>query len=351
MKRKFATLDGNGQIHVEEGDVPELKRGQILVEVEASLVSPGTELSGAKKNREKKDKTPNAKGHPFGYQNAGIVIRKAEGCDEYKIGQRVACMGGGYALHTTHAVVPINLSTPLPDNVSFEEGAFNHLGATALWAVRRAEPEFGQNVAVVGLGIVGQCSAQLARWSGCHVIGLDRLPLRLDIAQKNGCDLVINTAEKDPIPIVKEFTRGYGLDAAIICFGGDATQALDQLYKMMKTAPDTHAFGNIVIVGGASITRTFAAGLGNVDVRSSARPGPGYHDDAWEHGANYPPVFVEWTTRRNIEETVRAIAEKKLDVKSQITHRLPLDQAPHGCDELIEHPERAMGVIFEPKKR
>jgi len=349
MKRKYAALDSNGQVHVEEGDVPELEAGSVLVEVEASLVSPGTELGGARKNRQKEKKDPDPKTRPFGYQNAGVVIETGEGCDEYKVGQRIACMGGGYALHTSHSVVPINLTTPLPDNVSCAEGAFNHLGATALWAVRRATPEFGQNVAVVGLGIVGQCASQLLRLCGCHVIGLDRLPLRLDLAKQNGCDLVVNTGETDPIPLVQEFTRGYGLDAAIICFGGEATEVVDQLYQMMKLAPDGHRYGNITIVGGASITKTFASGLGNVDMRSSARTGPGYHDEPWESGANYPHVFVKWNTRRNIEEIVRAISEGKLNVESLITHRLPLAEAPHGCDELIEHPERALGVIFEPE--
>ena len=72
-------------------------------------------------------------------------------------------------------------------------------------------------------------------------------------------------------------------------FGGDATSAFhyQQIRAMLKTAPDTHKMGRIVIVGGASITHGFAAGLGNVDVISAARTGPGYHDEDYEHGADY----------------------------------------------------------------
>ena len=350
MKRKCVALDSNGYAHVEEGDVPELQPGQVLVEVHASLVSPGTELGSARRKREEGKKDPNPSKRPFGYQNAGVVIEKTDGCDEYEIGQRVACMGGGYAMHTDKATVPINLTTPLPENVSFDEGAFNHLAATALWAVRRSQPEFGQNVAVVGLGIVGQCASQFLRCCGCHVIGLDRLPMRIDVARKNGIDIAINTANDDPIPIVKDFTRGYGIDAAIICFGGEATGVLDQLYQMFKTTLDGHKYGNVTIVGGASISKTFASGLGNLDIRSSARTGPGYHDEAWEHGAAYPPVVVGWNTRRNIEECVRAMSEKKVNVESLITHRLPIDDAPKGCDDLIENPNSALGVVILPQE-
>ena len=178
-------------------------------------------------------------------------------------------------------------------------------------------------------------------------MAMDLYPLRLDIARRCGADLAANPEETDPVAASREFSRGYGMDCGIIAFGGDATGAFSQIAKSLKQAPDTHKMGRIVIVGGARIAHGFAAGLGNVDVRSSARPGPGYHDEAWEHGRNYPPVFVEWTTKRNIEECLRLIQEGRLDVKSIITHRYPIDEAPEACEQLIEHPDEALGVILD----
>ena len=348
MNRKYLAIDGRGVISVQEGPIPPHKDGELLVEVNASLVSPGTELGGVKGRREK----PNPKASPsmFGYQNAGVVIAKGNGCDRFKIGERVACLGGGFAPHATHGVCPVNLTFAVPDNLSDEEAAYNHLAATALHAIRRAQLQIGQTLVVVGSGIIGQISLQLGRLSGCRVVGLDRLPMRLELAKRLGAHLVVNTAEKDPVPIVKEFTEGYGVDAAIMAFGGDGTDAFLQLAKIMKTAPDTHQMGCIVIVGGCTVTARYAAAIGNVDVRSSSRPGPGYHDDAWEHGRDYPPVFVEWTTRRNVELCLRLISEGQLDVKSLTTHRTPLSKAPEACEDLIQHPDRALGVVILPKK-
>ncbi len=344
QKRKYVAIDEKGVISVEEGSIPEPGYGEVLVKVHASLISPGTELGGvinARKNPRKK-KTKRA----FGYSNAGEVISTGNGCGHIKKGMKVACMGGE-APHASHACVPRNLCVPIPDGVSYQEATFACLGATALQAIRRAELQLGENVAVLGLGIVGQLCSQLAKIAGCHVISWDSLPLRLKKAEKI-VDQIVNIKKNDPISLTNEFTRGYGLDAGFICFGGEATEAFKQLVACMKTAPDTHKMGRIVIVGGASITHTFAAGLGNLDVLSSARTGPGYHDENWEHGHSYPPVFVKWTTQRNLEEILRWIKEKQIDVKVLITDEVPLIKAPEVCEKLIQHPDQALGVILLP---
>ncbi|MHC4916713.1 MAG: zinc-dependent alcohol dehydrogenase, partial [Planctomycetota bacterium] len=181
-KRRAVAMDGAGRISVIDDAMPQLRPGTVLVEVRSSLVSPGTELGGVPERRKKPDagRPP----RPFGYGNAGTVLAVGEGCSGVEVGDRLACMGAGYAQHATHAVVPVNLTVPLPEGLSFEEAAFAHLAATSLWSVRRAAVEFGQNVAVFGLGLVGQMAAQMARASGAHVMVVDRLRSRLEIAEK-----------------------------------------------------------------------------------------------------------------------------------------------------------------------
>jgi threonine dehydrogenase-like Zn-dependent dehydrogenase len=257
-------------------------------------------------------------------------------------------MGGGFAQHASHAVVPRNMAIPMPDEVSFDHASSIHLAGTGLNAVRRADMVLGQHVAVVGLGPVGQFACQFARLSGCHTMAVDRLPMRLDRATQAGVHRAVNGTEEDPVKVAEAFTRGYGMDAAIMAFGGDGNEAFKMVVGMMKEAPDTHKMGNIVIVGGAKIDHTFAAALGNLDVRSAARTGPGYHDDAWEHGADYPPVFVEWSTKRNLEECLVFMASGDVQVEPLITHRVPLAQAPEACEDLIQRPGEALGVVLIP---
>ena len=342
--RKVVMKNEAGQIWTEEQETPSLKPGQLLIEVHASMVSPGTELGSIKRRRENPGDATHK--HPFGYTNAGVVIEKEGDCGTFEIGDRVAGMGGGYALHASYACVPHNLCAKIPNNVKYEAAASIHLTATALHAIQRGRIRIGENVVIAGLGILGQFASQIAKTAGAYVIGLDRLPLRLKIAENAKIDIAINVSETDPIPIVKEFTCGHGMDCGIIAFGGDATSAFQQIRAMLKLAPDTHRYGRIVIVGGASITHGFAAGLGNVDVISAARTGPGYHDEDYEHGADYPPVFVQFPTQRNLELSLRMMSEEKINVQAVITDIVPIDQAADACEKLIQTPNEALGVIF-----
>ncbi|MBN1673313.1 MAG: zinc-binding alcohol dehydrogenase [Kiritimatiellae bacterium] len=347
MKRKVAAIDGRGVISVEEEDVPAHGPDELLVEVRASLVSPGTELGGVKGRRANPD--PSKGPRAFGYQNAGVILEKGAACERFRVGQKVACMGGGYAQHATHAVVPKNLAVPIPDGLSFEEAAFNHLAATALQAVRRADVRIGEWLAVVGLGIVGQCAAQLGRIAGCYVAAIDMIGMRLERAGKLGAHATVNPGAGDAVDAVRKWSDGYGLDAAIMAFGGEGTDAFKMLLNMMKRAPDGHQMGRISIVGGCKINTGYAASAGNVDVRSSARTGPGYHDEAWERGRDYPPVFVRWDTQQNLRLCLKLMAEKRLQVDPLVTHRVPLDEAPAACEDLIQTPQKALGVILLPQ--
>ena len=342
--RKVVVMDSNGKIWTEEQSIPELKSGQLLVEVGTSMVSPGSGLGGVKDRRA--NPTPNPTARSFGYSNAGVVVGKRGNCGDFSIGDRVSGMGGGYALHATHACIPHNLCAKIPENVSDAEAASNHLAATALHAVQRGRIAIGENVVVAGLGLVGQLSCQIAQIAGAYVMGLDRFPRRVQIAQEAGVDLPIQLTDNDPVPIAEEFTNGYGMDCGIIAFGGDGTEAFRQIRSMLKTAPDTHKMGRIVIVGGANITHRFAAGVGNVDVISAARTGPGYHDEAYEHGANYPPVFVHWPTQRNLELVLQFMSEGKLKVNPLITDIVSIDHAADACEKLIQTPNEALGVVF-----
>lgn len=341
--RRAARISSHGNIDIAEVPLERPQTGELLVQTVCSLISPGTELS-VLRNRPEGGYSGEEAWRVFGYQSAGIVV-DANGCDGFSEGDRVACLGGGYASHSEWGVAPQNLTWKLPDSVSFEEGAFTNLLGTALWAVRRSQIQFGSHVAVVGLGIVGQLISQIATLSGAHVIGVDRVPMRQEKALELGAEFV---AQFDPENIEewkRKYTHSYGLDAGYIAFGGDASAVAENLALAMKTAPDTHGYGRIVIVGGAKVTANFPALFANIDVCSSSRTGPGYHDKAWERGADYPAAIVEWNTYRNVEECFRFIERKKLQAEPLVTHRVTLDEVPDACRQLVEQPDETLGVI------
>jgi polar amino acid transport system substrate-binding protein len=349
MKRNVVATTSDGRFTVIEQPVPDLEPGMVLVEVRAALVSPGSNLRGgwrafaARRGGPAGDAPPN----PLGYANSGVVLDVGDGVESLDKGDRVACIGGGYALASNYAVVPHRLCIRLPDAVSHEDGAYGMLGATALHALRRGAPGLGEFVAVVGLGIVGQLTARLYQLAGNYVIGWDTIPFRVRLAEGWGIDTAVLVGTDDEIEATGAFTGGRGLDGAVLAFGGDGNQAVRALGRCMKVAPDGHPMGTIVVVGNPNFEyRSHEAGMTNIDIRRASRVGPGYHDDAWERGADYPPVFMRWTTRTNLELTVRLIAERKLQVSALTTHTIPMDRVEQDTPALLDDPDQVLGVVF-----
>ena len=348
-KRQVAALMGDGRIGLVEQDIPPVRPGTVRIEVYASLVSAGTELGGWRGLKAQREHpNPDAKPTPFGYSNAGVVVETGAGVTEFKPGDRVAGVGVGYALHTDCAVVPHHLCVPLPPNVTMAQGAYGMLAATALQALRRGEPEFGECTAIVGLGIVGQLTARLYQLAGHFVIGWDSVPLRLAVAQRWGIDATVAVGTEDVVAATRAFTGGYGLDAAVLAFGGDGTQAMTSLEASMKRSPDGHPMGRVVVVGNPQFP--FTGSLTNMDIRRASRTGPGYHDEAWEVGPDYPPVFMRWTTRTNLALCIRLIAEGKLNVDVLTTHTIPLADVERQVAAIVDRPDDILGVVFQMRR-
>src|SRR5258707_1935032 len=126
----------------------------------------------------------------LGYSSAGSIVALGANMQGFKVGQRVACAGGGYAVHAEYAAVPRNLLTPLLKNVDFESASFATLGAIAMHGFRLSEPQVGERVAIIGLGLVGLLAAQIAGAAGCPVLGIDIDSKRVALASSLGLQAV-----------------------------------------------------------------------------------------------------------------------------------------------------------------
>ena len=347
-KRRVAAVTGDGRIISLDQDTPDLLDGMVKVDVHASLVSPGTELGGWRSLLQKRlNPAPQSGPTPFGYSAAGLVTAVGQGVERLSVGDRVACIGAGSALHADTIVLGHHLCVPLPEAVSFADGSYAMLAATALNAVRRAEPDLGEVAAVVGLGLVGQLVGRMLQLAGNYVIGWDTIAWRTALAGRMGLG-VVAVGRDDAVACTKDFAAGAGLDLAVLAFGGDGEKALRDVMACMKVSPDTHRMGRIVIVGGIPLTVPYTPM--NLDIRYAGRTGPGYHDKAWERGADYPPVFMRWTTRTNIELCLRWIAEGRLDVQAMTTHTVPFSRLEAAVDEMLSGDvDEILGVVFDMK--
>ena len=246
--RAAVTRDWN-DIQVEDVPVPALEPGEALVRVGACGIC-GTDLkivAGVYKGS-----WPPALPFIQGHEWAGTVVALGEGVTELQVGDRVAaenhkgcgtcanCRRGRYNLcevarskgrayrlygHSAqgafaeYAARPAGLLHKLPDAVSFEEGTIVNQGALGLHAIRRCRIEPGDTVAVVGPGLVGLITVQLAKAVGAtRVIVAGRGP-RLNLAKELGADDVVDISSTDTVEGIRALTNGIGADCAFECAG------------------------------------------------------------------------------------------------------------------------------------
>jgi L-iditol 2-dehydrogenase len=118
-----------------------------------------------------------------------------------------------------YAARPATLLHKIPDNVSFEESTIINQGALGLHAIRRCRIDPGDTVAVIGPGLVGMITLQLAQAVGAtRVIVVGRGP-RLDLARELGADEVVDYTTGDPAEAIRALTGGRGVDCAFECAG------------------------------------------------------------------------------------------------------------------------------------
>lgn len=334
---------------IAEVPVPTPRPGMVLIKTAASLVSAGTErmlVEFAEKSligkaasrpdlvRQMMDKARregilttveaafNRLDQPMslGYSSAGTVVAVGKGMEGFKPGDRLACAGGGFAVHAEYAVVPRNLIARLPENVDFESAAFTTLAAIALHGFRLGQPQVGERVAIIGLGLLGLLSAGIARAAGCQVFGVDINPARISLAEQYGARAVLR---ENAIEAGQAFSQGKGFDTVLICADTHSDDPVELAAALCRDR------GNVIAVGavGLNLPRKVYYEK-EIQFRVSRSYGPGRYDAAYEEGGqDYPAGFVRWTEGRNLEAVVDLLASGKLDVRPLISHRFDLERA------------------------
>jgi predicted dehydrogenase/threonine dehydrogenase-like Zn-dependent dehydrogenase len=365
----------DGRIEVMDVPRPVLAPEGVLVDVRASLLSSGTERSTVEAARQgligkararpeqarqvlEKARREGVKAavdavrmrleqpSALGYSSAGVVIEAGSRVAGLRPGDRVACAGGGHAVHAELNYVPANLCVRLPDAVTFEAGAFATVGSIALQGVRQSEARIGERVAAIGLGLVGQLTCRILAAGGCEVVGLDVVDDLVDRARVAGVRSAYTRAALDMRDLPRD---ARGCDAIIVTA---ATVSDDPIRLAGALARDR---ARVVVVGdvGMDLPRSSYYGK-ELELRLSRSYGPGRYDRAYEErGLDYPIGYVRWTERRNLAAFVELLAEGRVVVDDLITARIAIEQAPEAYETLLNGSVSSLGLVltygpFEP---
>ena len=283
----------------------------------------------------------------LGYSCAGTIVEVGEGVTGLSVGDRVACAGQDYASHAEMVAVPQNLCAKLPESVEFEHAAFTTLGAIAMQGVRQADARLGEVVAVIGLGLVGQLTAQILKAAGCVVLGIDVSAEACELAKRCGCDAVVARTSGDVERVAAKLTNDFGVDAAIIAAAAATNDPIELAAKICRDR------GRVVMVGvtGMEIPRDLFYAK-ELDFKLSRSYGPGRYDPVYEEkGIDYPIGYVRWTEQRNMEAFLNLLAAKRIDVVPLITHTFTIDDAPKAYELIAgKTGDRFVGVLLRYSK-
>lgn len=337
---KCLFTDKEKRVVVEGMELPSVSENQVKVRTSFSYLSAGTELTMLQMGNVNDIRDV---GHDkLGYSLSGTVLEVGSAVAHIAIGDSVACVGQG-AFHATEVLVPKNLVIPIPEGCSMRAAAMAAMGCFALEGIRKAEIEFGENVLVVGGGLMGQFVSQYAKGFAGQVLLMERNRDRL----KKVPDGVIGLyADDKGWKRIGELTAPVGVEKVLFCLGGDRTEVFDEVKKVMCKSPDGIQQGTLVFCGGATITVSLASSSGNLRILSSAKAGPGYRDAAFESGADYPQGYVKWTVNRNVRAILQAVACGKLHLDNLITHEYAFSDALAAYEKLAEPDTDALAVLL-----
>lgn len=228
-------------------------------------------------------------------------------CKHCRVGWSQLCPRGivvygmtGHGAHAPYMKVPASTLVPLPDELSFEEGAAVSCGTgTAYGALKRLEVSGRDTLAVFGQGPVGLSATMLGKAMGARVVAVDVAPERLALARDLGADAVISSRETEPVAALRELTRGEGVDKAIDCSGHP-----DARLAAIRSA---RTWGTVCFVGeGGQVTIEVSQDM----IRKQLT------------------LIASWTfSAVGQEECARFVADRKVPLKKLLTHRYRLEQA------------------------
>jgi predicted dehydrogenase/threonine dehydrogenase-like Zn-dependent dehydrogenase len=360
----------SGKVFLKDVPAPTVGPRNVLVQVVRSCVSVGTEMAGVKMSAlplyrralkqphhvkkalaamkdqgvtrvYKQIKGRLDAGLPTGYSAAGTVIAVGEDVEGFKVGDRVACAGAGLANHAEVIEVPVNLTVQVPEGLDFDRAATVTLGAIALQGVRRAQPTLGETAVVIGLGILGQITAQLLAANGCRVIGTDVDEKRVETARQNGMHIGLN-AKEDIVSQIVKLTDGLGADLVIITAASASSEIIAQAFTACRRK------ARVVVVGdvGLNIARSdiYAKEL---DVLISTSYGPGRYDPVYEEeGADYPFGYVRWTENRNMGEYLRQLQSGGLSLDNMVEPPVEIGRAEEAYARLAAPGSKPLLVLL-----
>ena len=319
-------------VAVQRHPVPEVSPDEILVQLQYSLISTGTECICLQRNYAPGTHWDQWVKYPFqpGYSAVGIVAEVGGDVTAFAVGDRVALP----VKHAQFAISAANRAVKIPEAVPDAAAAWFYLACIAQNAVRRAEHRLGDDVVVIGAGILGQLVVQYARLLGANrVIVIDSAPARLALAAAHGATHTLNMLSGDAEESIASLTQGRLADVVYDITGNAAV--------LPSAFPLARRFGKVLLLGdtGAPAEQRLTDDIIRRGVTLIGA-----------HSSNPPPSasdYAHWTHEHMTELFFTYVARGQMRVEDLISHRYDPSNAADAYAMLTKDRSHAMGVLFD----
>jgi 2-desacetyl-2-hydroxyethyl bacteriochlorophyllide A dehydrogenase len=325
------------ELTVETYEVPAPGPGQLLVETEASGISPGTELAvytGV--HQWLNDPTRTWPRFPFcpGYSAVGRVAAVGEGVEGYAVGDRLVWPGR----HESHALLkpgdPNAAIWRIAESVPAPVAALALITRFPLTALVRAEQMLGQSVAVMGLGTIGQITLRLFSAAGAYpLIGVDPQGGRRVVAERTAGVATVDPSEGDLKAKLRAVNGGALPDIVV-----DATGVPNVVRAAMSSVVDG---GKVIMVGSPRGIAGEVDFYWDLHGRSISLIGA--------HGSaigNEPREKFPFVRDRALRTIVHFLESGKLKIDDLITHNVHGAEAKAMYDGLLNQRDDFLAVTI-----
>lgn len=342
MRGRRVYVPGKYEIGLQDFEIDEtsLRGTEILLKTHYTLISPGTELAIYTALDKDVYKSGSWCCYPFnpGYIAVGEVVKKArENVSKISEGDVVFC-------HSNHASIAKvdptkRICLKIPEGMDEKEALFTRMVTISMTALRVSGGELGDNVAVLGLGLVGNMAAQLFTVAGMTVIGIDPIERRLDVAKNCGVKHTINPRNTNVKEKVLELTEGEGCEVTVEAIGDPTT--IDLCCQITKP------LGEVILLGSPR-------GEYKTDVTEILN-----YVHLWPRGCLTLKGAHEWrfpvhqvkgskhSIERNTRIALRMISEGRLKVRELITHVIKPENIKEAYEGLLNKKDEFLGVILD----
>jgi len=338
---KIAILYGPRDLRIEEQplETGNLKPDEIWIETEITAFKIGTDRG----NYEGAEQVPGAPDYPrwVGDSSLGIVRGVGNAVTRVQVGDRVVTRQSHQSEYVTQQSASM---VKVPDGVPSEDAVFAHLYALSAHCYRKAHFQAGENVAVVGLGVLGLGAVALGPLFGARVVGLGNSPIRLEMAERMGAHAAYMSDDPDLEAKLDAFTDGVGIDLVILTANPwPAYRTAVQIVRPNGRVSIVSLLGRgepPLDLNPLAMEWFYAKGISLIAVSGPA----GYlYPNATEYAAMTGNRFA---ADRACAHVLSLMADGRLEPKRLITHRFHYTEMVQAYEMAYRREKLMLGVIF-----